>query len=188
MISTSSHIDCRVEPLSTLQPVKMFLGPNLAFASHDWNVFPHNLMLLNALVIDDPVQKLKWNIFKKKNWTWVSNQSQIEIAHCVGMRLTSFEGGLLQTDLIQATSNQFYSRLDFVLIYFSLHWMMHIDAKLSLLTFRFLPWCHSVAFSTLMAFSIFKFHFTSLFLTLMLHFLPWCHSVAFSTSMQHFLI
>ena len=55
--------------------------------------------------------------------------------------------------------------------------MIHIDVTFSLLTVRFLPWCHSIAFATFMVFLILKLHFLSLFLT-------WCHSVAFSTSMQ----
>ena len=94
------------------------------------------------------------------------------------------------------------------LYYFSLHWMIHNDVTFSLLTVRFLPWCHSVAFSTLMVFSILKLHFISLFLTLMsqccvfyfhaafsnlmtfsksmLHFLPWYHSFAFFTLIRRY--
>ena len=164
-----------------------FLVLNIAFASHDWNIFPHNLMLLSAVVTDDPVQKLKWE--KRK--------IGLEFRTTVRLRkLIAWEWGqdhlrevCFRTDLIQATFKSISVTSVFCpYMYFSLHWMIHIDVTFSLSTLRFPPWRHSIAFSTLMAFSILKLHFICLFLTLMLHFLPWCHRVTFSTSMQHFLI
>ena len=115
------------------------------------------------------------------------------------------------SDLIQAIFKSVSVTSGFCLfIYFSLHWMIHIDVTFSLLTFCLLPWCHSIAFSTLMAFSILKFIFnfdvtfsTSMsqccvfyfhaafsnlmtFSSSMLHFLPWCHNFALFTLIRRY--
>mgnify|MGYP006964549725 CR=1 FL=1 len=145
-------------------------------------------MLLSALVIKDPVpikvkyileEKLDLSFEPESDWESSLRGSEAEII-CARSVSDWFNSGHLQISFSHLWILSLY--------YFSLHWMIHNDVTFSLLTVRFLPWCHNVAFSTLMAFSIVKLHFTSLFLTLMLHFLPRCHSVAFSTSMQHFLI
>ena len=161
-------------------------------------------MSLSASVIDDPVQKLKWNIFWKKNWTWVSNQSQIERAHCVRVRPRSFARRLFQTDLIQATFKSVSITSGFCPYpFFSLYWILHIDVAFSIFMlmsqfcifyldgifdievayYKFI-FDIDITFSTLMSqCCVFYFDATfSISMTLsssMLHFLLWFHSFAF---------
>ena len=62
--------------------------------------FPHNLMLLSAVVIDDLIQKIKVKHILEEKLD-LSFEPQLEKAYCVRVRPRSFARGLFQTDLIQ---------------------------------------------------------------------------------------
>ena len=146
---------------------------------------------------------------EKKNWTWVSNHSQIEKAHCVGMRPRSFARGLFQDWFNSGDLQINFSHLCILSLYvffFALndtHWcnIFSLDVAFSTLTsqycifylngifdlevaFYMFIFDFDVTFSALMSQS-YVFYFDAAFSNLMtfsssmLHFLPWGHSFAF---------
>ena len=159
-------------------------------------------MLLSALAIADPVQKLKWNIFWRKNWPWVSNHGSD--------RESSLRGSEAEIICTRSVSDWFNS--GHLQISFSHLWILSL--YIFFFTLNNTYWCNIFslegAFSTLMSqYCIFYFNgifdlevafykfifdldvivlcfffhaaFSNLmtFSKSMLHFLPWFHSFAF---------